>query len=178
MAVGIAASAALSWLVLSGVRIARHCSVQRRVCVAVCGETFRLFNCRRCHCQLRLCSECDRGDLYCADCALFCRAEARRRARVTGSSGLVSERRRETRWQQCSALRVAREESGLIELCARSPGPSFTECGGPGGGAASTGGEEGYMRVHAGVHGIGDLTASQRDWRNPVARITIRRMPR
>jgi hypothetical protein len=64
------------------------------------------------------------------------------------------------------------------ELCARSPGPFFTECGGPGGGAASTGGEEGYMRVHAGVHGIGDLTASQRDWRNPVARITIRRMPR
>ncbi len=62
------------------------------------------------------------------------------------------------------------------ELCADIPGPFFIECGGPGGGAAPTGGEEGYVHVHAGIHGIGDLDAAQRDWRNPVARITIRRM--
>lgn len=62
------------------------------------------------------------------------------------------------------------------ELCASIPGPFFDECGGPGGGAAPVGGEEGYVHVHAGIHGIGDLTASQRDWRNPVARIVIRRV--
>ncbi len=62
------------------------------------------------------------------------------------------------------------------ELCASIPGPFFTECGGPGGGAAVIGGEEGYVHIHAGIHGIGDLTASERDWRNPVALITIRRV--
>src|SRR3990170_4314386 len=40
------------------------------------------------------------------------------------------------------------------ELCASIPGPSFSECGGPGGGAATVGGEEGYVHVHAGIHGI------------------------
>jgi Spondin_N len=60
------------------------------------------------------------------------------------------------------------------ELCASIPGPFFDECGGPGGGAMTAGGEEGYVHIHAGIHGIGDLDASQRDWRNPVARISIR----
>jgi hypothetical protein len=46
----------------------------------VCGETFRLFNCRRCRGQVRICSPCDRGHLYCATCAPICRLEARRRA--------------------------------------------------------------------------------------------------
>lgn len=63
------------------------------------------------------------------------------------------------------------------ERCASIPGPSFAECGGPGGGAAPAGGEEGYVHIHAGIHGIGDLVASDRDWRNPVAKVTIRRIP-
>lgn len=63
------------------------------------------------------------------------------------------------------------------ETCASIPGPFFIECGGPGGGGQPAGGEEGYVHVHAGIHGIGDLVASERDWRNPVARITIRRLP-
>ncbi len=62
------------------------------------------------------------------------------------------------------------------ELCSSIPGPAFDECGGPGGGAAVSGGEEGFVHIHAGIHGIGDMNASQRDWRNPVARITIRRL--
>jgi len=62
------------------------------------------------------------------------------------------------------------------ELCSSIPGPFFTECGGPGGGA-KVGGGEGYVHIHAGIHGIGNLDASQRDWRNPVAKITIRRIP-
>jgi hypothetical protein len=62
------------------------------------------------------------------------------------------------------------------ELCASIPGPFFEECGGPGGGAMTAGGEEGYVHIHAGIHGIGDLDASRRDWRNPVAKIMIRRV--
>jgi hypothetical protein len=63
------------------------------------------------------------------------------------------------------------------ELCASIPGPSFTECGGPGQGGQPAGGEEGYVHIHAGIHGIGDFIAADRDWRNPVAHITIRRVP-
>lgn len=62
------------------------------------------------------------------------------------------------------------------ELCASIPGPSFTECGGPGGGGTPAGGEEGFVHIHAGIHGIGNLMPSRRDWRNPVAQITIRRL--
>src|SRR5215831_14692028 len=61
------------------------------------------------------------------------------------------------------------------ETCASIPGPFFVECGGPGGGGAPGGGE-GYVHIHAGIHGIGDLDPALRDWRNPVARITIRRI--
>ena len=62
------------------------------------------------------------------------------------------------------------------ERCASIPGPNFAECRGPGGGAR-VGGGEGAVTVHNGIHGVGDLLASERDWRNPVARIVIRRLP-
>ena len=60
------------------------------------------------------------------------------------------------------------------ELCSSIPGPFFSECGGPGGGAR-VGGGEGFVHVHAGIHGIGDLKASQRDWRNPIVSVSVRR---
>ena len=62
------------------------------------------------------------------------------------------------------------------ELCASIPGPNFVECGGSGGGGAPGGGE-GFVHIHAGMHGIGSFKAADRDWRNPVARITVRRLP-
>ncbi len=61
------------------------------------------------------------------------------------------------------------------ETCASIPGPNFIECGGPGAGGAPGGGE-GYVHIHAGIHGIGDLDPAIRDWRNPVAKITIHRV--
>ncbi len=61
------------------------------------------------------------------------------------------------------------------ELCESIPGPSFSECGGDGGGVEVTGGEEGYVHISPGIHGIGDFDAPTRDWRNPVARIVIRK---
>lgn len=62
------------------------------------------------------------------------------------------------------------------ELCASIPGPNFVECGGPGGGGAPSARAEGYVHVHAGIHGIGDMNVAQRDWRNPTARVTVRRV--
>lgn len=61
------------------------------------------------------------------------------------------------------------------EMCASIVGPNLTECGGSGGGE-HPGGGEGFVYVHNGIHGVGNLTASVRDWRNPVARIIIRRI--
>ncbi len=37
---------------------------------------------------------------------------------------------------------------------------------------------EGYVHVHAGVHGGGDLDPVRHDWRNPVAVMVIKRLPR
>ncbi len=59
------------------------------------------------------------------------------------------------------------------ELCSHIPGPPSV-CQGEGFNA-SRDGAEGYVHIHAGIHGIGDLKAADRDWRNPVARIEIRR---
>lgn len=61
------------------------------------------------------------------------------------------------------------------ELCSSIPGPAFNECGGAGGGG-KVGQGEGFVHVHAGIHGIGSFKPSTRDWRNPVAKILIRRM--
>lgn len=57
------------------------------------------------------------------------------------------------------------------ELCVSIPGPA---CGGAGGSPEASG--EGFVHVHAGIHGIGDLSAAEYDWRNPVAEISIRRV--
>lgn len=44
-------------------------------------EDFRLFNCARCRAQVRICSHCDRGQIYCSrGCAARRRSESIRRA--------------------------------------------------------------------------------------------------
>ena len=47
--------------------------------------------------------------------------------------------------------------------------------GGPCGIGPSIG--EGYVHIHAGMHGVGTLDPAEVDWRNPVAMIEIRRIP-
>lgn len=56
------------------------------------------------------------------------------------------------------------------ESCDHIPGPP---CGNPG--QRVTDGAEGFVHIHRGIHGVGDLDASAKDWRNPVARIRIER---
>lgn len=56
------------------------------------------------------------------------------------------------------------------ELCDSIPG------GGPcDGGMDSTLEVDGYVHIHRGIHGGGDLAADVYDWRNPVAKISITR---
>ena len=60
------------------------------------------------------------------------------------------------------------------ELCANIPGGG--DCAGVGGSPGINPGDEGYVHVHRGTHGIGDLAADGYDWRNPVAKISITRI--
>ena len=55
--------------------------------------------------------------------------------------------------------------------CAHIPGPP---CGNPG--VRVTGSAEGFVSVHAGIHGGGSLNPRQHDWRNPVASVSVRRV--
>ncbi len=59
------------------------------------------------------------------------------------------------------------------ESCDSIPGP-HEECMRPGGGEAPGMGE-GYITIHRGIQGGGDFQGD-RDWRNPVAMITVRRV--
>jgi len=56
------------------------------------------------------------------------------------------------------------------ESCDHIPGPP---CGNPG--MRVTDGAEGFIHVHRGIQGTGDLDATMKDWNNPVARIRIER---
>ncbi len=57
------------------------------------------------------------------------------------------------------------------ELCASIPGP---QCGGEPFSPNDQG--EGFIYVHSGIHGIGDLSASEYSWSNPVLKVTIERV--
>lgn len=59
------------------------------------------------------------------------------------------------------------------ETCAFIPGPP---CGNEG--VRAVDGSEGYVHIHAGIHGGADLDPAEHDWRNPVAAIRIRRLRR
>ncbi len=59
------------------------------------------------------------------------------------------------------------------EDCGFVPGPA---CPPDSGNARDEAGAEGYVYVHNGVHGTADLSPAAYDWRNPVARITIKRI--
>ncbi len=59
------------------------------------------------------------------------------------------------------------------EVCTDIPGP---QCGGSGDLDAGTD-ENGVVHINAGIHGSADIEPAVYDWRNPVARIVIRRVP-
>ena len=56
------------------------------------------------------------------------------------------------------------------EVCDNIPGP-FCKGTGP-----SDENGEGYVHIHAGIHGIADVPDYDFDWRNPVARVVIERV--
>ncbi|MDH3761562.1 MAG: spondin domain-containing protein [Gammaproteobacteria bacterium] len=59
------------------------------------------------------------------------------------------------------------------ELCASIPGPT---CDGTGLSPGDNPGDEKFVHIHRGMHGVGELDAAVYDWRNPVAKITVTRV--
>ena len=57
------------------------------------------------------------------------------------------------------------------EDCDYIPGPPCEN-----GGVRDTAGAEGYVFIHAGIHGIGGLDPAVRDWRNPVATVMVQKV--
>ncbi len=57
------------------------------------------------------------------------------------------------------------------ELCINIPGPP-TVCMGEGFNPSREG-AEGFVHIHSGIQGVGDLNPAERNWQNPVARIVI-----
>jgi len=75
------------------------------------------------------------------------------------------------RWETTAMARAWDAGTELNdELCANIPGPY---CGGE---PDSEDGGEGFVHVANGIHGIGDLAPEVFDWRNPVAKVSIRRI--
>jgi len=75
--------------------------------------SYRLYNCRRCAVQVRICARCDRGNIYCAgECSLICRREGLRRAgaryqRTLRGSRLHAARQR--RWRDRAQQKVTHQ---------------------------------------------------------------------
>jgi hypothetical protein len=62
-------------------RISRRCPALRAGCMRASEGSYRLFSCRRCAQQVRICRRCDRGNQYCAaGCAQIRRRESLRHA--------------------------------------------------------------------------------------------------
>jgi len=69
-----------------------------------------------------------------------------------------------------SAYDAGTEEND--ELCQNIPGPFG--CDGTGEGYNSDDGE-GFIHIHSGIHGVGDVAAHEYDWKNSVAKIVIQK---
>jgi hypothetical protein len=57
------------------------------------------------------------------------------------------------------------------EDCEVVPGPACLNFFAP-----AKEGAEGFVHIHRGIHGVGDLVPALHDWRNPVAKITVKRL--
>jgi len=82
---GPSARSALAGVFASLLCACHPCAVQcfgeARVPGAAQPATYRLYNCRRCGVQVRICRRCDHGNIYCAgECAEIRRRESLRRA--------------------------------------------------------------------------------------------------
>ncbi len=90
---------------------------------------------------------------------------------VNGERGPVEEERSVTYYSPAYDSGTEADD----ELCVHIPGPPPV-CTGEGFNPSREG-DGNFVHIHSGIHGIGDLPAAVFDWRNPVAKIVITRIP-
>jgi hypothetical protein len=77
-------------------------------------NTARIYSCSRCHVQTVICRCCDRGNVYCPECALPARQEARRRASTRyqkSSHGRLNHAARQRRYRERLSEKVTHNGS-------------------------------------------------------------------
>ena len=78
-------------------------------------KTYRLYSCGRCAEQVRICRDCDHGNVYCAgECAQICRRESRRRAAEhyqLSQRGASRHAHRQSTWRERQAHKVTHQGS-------------------------------------------------------------------
>jgi hypothetical protein len=78
-------------------------------------KTYRLYSCRRCIQQVRICAQCDRGNRYCAgECATIRRRESLRRAGERyqlSHRGACRHAARQSAWRSRQAQKVTHQGS-------------------------------------------------------------------
>jgi hypothetical protein len=88
----------------------------------------RLFNCARCHCQVVLCSHCDRGQIYCGrSCAQAARRQSIRAAgrRYQHSRrGRFKHAERQRRYRHRHHVKVTHQGSPPVPGASRLPAES------------------------------------------------------
>ena len=94
---------------------ARLCPVRRAGSMGARQKTYRLYGCGRCAEQVRICCNCDRGNLYCAgECAKIRRRESLRRAGERyqlSYRGACLHAARQSAWRQRRAQKVTHQGS-------------------------------------------------------------------
>lgn len=93
----------------------RRCPVLRVGWMRAGEETYRLYSCRHCAQQVRICRHCDRGNQYCAgDCAWLRRCESLHRAGQRYQQGYRGASRHAARqrvWRERRAQKVTHQGS-------------------------------------------------------------------
>ena len=89
------------------------------MCTRLCRSA-RLYQCARCHCQVVICSHCDRGNIYCSgECSSLSRSEKQREASArhqssTSGSGRRLHALRQQRYRQRQREKVTDQGSELL----------------------------------------------------------------
>ena len=93
----------------------RLCPVLRAGSMEARQKTYRLYGCGRCAAQVRICCNCDRGNLYCAgECAKIRRRESLRRAAERyqlSYRGACLHAARQSAWRSRQAQKVTHQGS-------------------------------------------------------------------
>ena len=80
-------------------------------------KTARLYQCAHCHCQVVICSDCDRGNIYCnGDCARIARLALHRQSNQTYQktpTGRVRHAKRQERYRQRQKEKVTDRGSSV-----------------------------------------------------------------